>query len=64
MATRNQDGQVTETPRQATGAENSKNSFNVLRWSLGLVVIVGIGLFWYFGVIPGFESSPEPMPRL
>jgi hypothetical protein len=64
MANRNPNGQIIETPREATGAENSKNSFNVLRWSLALVIIAGIGIFWYFGVIPGFESSPQPLPGL
>ena len=63
MATRDPDGKVTETPREATQAENSKNSFNVLRVSMILALIAAVVLFWYFGVIPGLESSPEPMPK-
>ena len=57
MVIRNPNGQITETPREATGADNSKNSFNVLRWSLALVIIAGIGLFWYFGVIPDLRAA-------
>jgi hypothetical protein len=63
MATRDRAGKVTETPREATQAENSKNSFNVLKVSMILAVVAAIALFWYFGVIPGLESSPQPMPR-
>lgn len=63
MATQNPNGRIVETPREATGAENSRNSFNVLRVSLVLAIIAAIGLFWYFGVIPGLESSPHPLPR-
>ena len=50
MVTRNSSGQVTETPEQATQAENSKNSYYVLKISMMLAVIAGIGLFWYFGM--------------
>jgi hypothetical protein len=48
---------TTETAREATGAENSKDSFNVLTFSLLLAVIAAIGLFWYFGIFP-FHHAP------
>lgn len=48
---------TTESARDATGAENSKNSFNVLRLSMALAVIAAVGLFWYFGV---FSLSYSP----
>jgi hypothetical protein len=63
MAARDPDGPLIETPGEATQAENSKNSFYVLKVSMLLALIAGIALFWYFGVIPGLESSPEPLPR-
>jgi hypothetical protein len=49
---------TTETAREARGAENSKNSFNVLTVSMGLAVITAIGLFWYFGIFP-FHHGPS-----
>lgn len=60
MATRDRYGQVTETAREATQAENSKGSYYVLKVSLALAVIAGIVLFWYFGV---FDGSPLPPER-
>jgi hypothetical protein len=48
---------TTETAREATGAENSTDSFNVLTFSLLLAVIAAIGLFWYFGIFP-FHHAP------
>ncbi len=50
-------GRITETPREATGAENSKDSFNVLKVSLILAVIAGAALFLYFGIFP-FHHAP------
>ena len=50
MATRDKSGQVTETPGEATQAENSKNSYYVLQISMALSVIAAIALFWYFDV--------------
>lgn len=43
---------ASETPQEATQAENSKDSFNVLIFSLLLAAVAGAGLFWYFGVFP------------
>lgn len=63
MATRIPNVKAAEMPREATQADNSKNSFNVLWVSMILAVIAAVGLYWYFGVIPGLESSPEPMPN-
>ncbi len=63
MATRGPTGKVTETTTEARQADSSKISFNVLTVSLILAVIAAIVLFWYFGVIPGLESSPDPMPK-
>jgi hypothetical protein len=50
MSERNSSGQITETPLEATQAENSKDSFYVLKASLVLAILAGICLFWYFGV--------------
>jgi hypothetical protein len=48
---------TTETAGEATSAENSKNSFNVLASSLVLAVIAAVVLFWYFGIFP-FHHAP------
>jgi hypothetical protein len=48
---------TTETAREATGAENSKNSFNVLTISLALAIIAAVVLFWWFGIFP-FHHAP------
>jgi hypothetical protein len=48
---------TTETPREATGAENSKNSFNVLTLSLALAIVAAVLLFWWFGIFP-FHHAP------
>ena len=60
MATRDKSGQVIETAREATQAENSKDSYWVLKVSMALVVVAGISLFWYFGVFAGLDQS---LPR-
>lgn len=57
MATRDKSGEVTETAEEATQAENSKNSYYVLKVSLALSVVAGIALFWYFGVFAGLDYS-------
>lgn len=59
MATKDAHGQVTETPREATQAENSKDSFVVLTVSLVVLAIIGVGLFWYFGIVPA-THGPGP----
>ncbi len=43
---------TTETARDATGAENSKGSINVLVFSLLLAAIAAVVLFWAFGIFP------------
>lgn len=53
---RNVQGKTTETAREASGAENSKDSFNVLKISIVLAIIAGAVLLWYFGFLPG--STP------
>ena len=62
MATHDKSGQVTETAGEATQAENSKDSFYVLKISLALSAIAVIALFWYFGVFSGFEHSVTRKP--
>jgi hypothetical protein len=53
MSTKDASGQITETPREATQSENSKDSFVVLTVSLVALVIIGVGFFWYFGILTG-----------
>lgn len=60
MAKRDMTGRVTETPREATQAENSKNSFYVLAVSLVALAIIGVGLFWYFGIFPFAHTASIP----
>jgi hypothetical protein len=48
---------TTESAGEATGAENSKDSFTVLLVSLVLAVIAAGVLFWYFGIFP-FHHAP------
>jgi hypothetical protein len=62
MATRDKGGHVTETAREATQAENSKDSLYVLKISLALAVIAGLILFWYFGVFDGLTQSTPRAP--
>ena len=49
---REEAGRITETPGEATQADNSTGSLDVLTVSLILAVIAGLGLFWYFGIFP------------
>ena len=60
MATRDKSGQVTETPGEATQAENSKNSYHVLQISMALSVIAAIALFWYFDVFSDHSLLRKP----
>ena len=62
MAQRDVKGRATETPREATQAENSKNSFGVLAVSMAAAVIAGIVLLWYFGALPGMEQTTTVQP--
>lgn len=52
----------TETPRDVTQAENSKNSLGVLTISMVAAVIVGVVLLWYFGALPGMQQTPTVQP--
>jgi hypothetical protein len=60
MATRDTSGRVTETPSEATQAEDSRDSYYVLKVSMALAIVAGIALFWYFGVFAGWDHS---LPR-
>jgi hypothetical protein len=61
VAKRDMTGRITETPREATQAENSKDSFFVLVVSLVALAIIGVGLFWYFGIFPiAHQASVSP----
>ena len=60
MAIRDANGQITETAEEATQAENSKDSYYVLKISMALAILAGIVLFWYFGVFDGLDGS---LPR-
>ena len=62
MAQRNWKRPVTETPREATQAENSKDSFGVLIVSMIAAVIVGVVLLWYVGALPGMEPHTAVQP--
>jgi hypothetical protein len=53
MATKNDDGQISETEEEATQAEKSPDTFIILTVSLAALAIVAAGLFWYFGVFAG-----------
>ena len=60
MSTRDKSGHITESAREATQAENSKDSYYVLKISIALSIVAGIALFWYFGVFAGLDQS---LPR-
>ncbi len=57
MSTKDASGQVTETPQEATQSENSKNSFVILTVSLVVLALIGVGLLWYFGILPGTHTG-------
>jgi len=48
---------TTETAREATGAENSKDSFNILKVSMALAILAGIGLAIYFGIFSPHHAA-------
>jgi hypothetical protein len=50
---------ITETPEEATQADNS--TAYVLIVSLILAVLAGLGLFWYFGIFP-FPNQAATLP--
>ncbi len=45
-----------ETTRDTTSSENSKNSFNVLKISMALALVAAVSLFWYFGIFSSTYS--------
>jgi uncharacterized membrane protein YgcG len=49
---RNVQGKTTETPREATQAENSPDTFVILIVSMTVLIAAGIAILWYFGVLP------------
>ena len=51
---------ITEIPEEATQADNSTASFDVLIVSLILAVIAGLVLFWYFGIFPFTNQAATP----
>ena len=52
-------GKITETPEEATQSERSLDSFSVLTISLLLAVVVGVVLFWYWGMLPWeYRAAP------
>ena len=59
MAHKNARGEEVETPREATQAENSPNTFIILMVSLVALAVIAVGLFWYFGIFPG-TTPPVP----
>ena len=54
--------EMLETPGHVTQAENSKDSYFVLKASLALSVLAGIALFWYFDVFAGLDPSLARKP--
>ena len=60
MADKDANGQIVETPEQATQAERSPDTFYILVVSLIALVVIGAFLLWWYGVLPSF--GPEP-PR-
>jgi hypothetical protein len=48
---------TTETARDVTGAENSKNSYNVLKMSMALAVLAAVVLAVYFGVFSPHHAA-------
>lgn len=56
----NVQGRKTETPREATQSENSPDTFIILTVSLVALFIIGLGIFYYFGLLPG-TMPPTPV---
>lgn len=57
----NVQGKKEETPREATQAENSPDTFVMLVTSLVILAVIAAALLWYFGFLPG---STPPSPRM
>ena len=52
MATKDKDGNISETTEEATQAERSPNTFVILVVSLTALAVIGAGFAWYFGMLP------------
>ena len=52
MATKDKDGNISETTEEATQAERSPNTFVILVVSLTAIAVIGAGFAWYFGMLP------------
>lgn len=52
----NVQGKKEETPREATQAENSPDTFVILVISMVVIVAIAGLTLWYFGFLPG--STP------
>ena len=52
MATKDKDGNISETTEEATQAERSPNTFVILIVSLAALAVIGAGFAWYFGMLP------------
>lgn len=52
---RNVQGKTTETPGEATQAENSPDTFYMLWISLAILAVIAVVLLWHFGFLPGTE---------
>jgi hypothetical protein len=57
VADKDTNGQIVETPEQATQAERSPDTFYILVVSLIALVVIGAFLLWWYGVLPGFGSE-------
>ena len=57
MADKDTNGQIVETPEQATQAERSPDTFYILVVSLIALVVIGAFLLWWYGVLPSFGSE-------
>lgn len=49
----NVQGKKTETPREATQAENSPDTLVILFVSMTVIIVIAGLALWYFGFLPG-----------
>lgn len=52
MATKDDEGQIVETPEEATSAENSPDTLVILVVSLAILAVIGLAFAWYLGYLP------------
>lgn len=55
-------GRSTETSLAVMQSEDSKNSLVVLTVSMAALVLISIGLFWYFGMLPTMHHTLPGQP--